>query len=97
MAGTRPGMTVVTQYVQSAVITGLVPVISLRKARPCSKNRDGQDKPGHDEGQPIHLIDVRLSGTCSARLPAPDVTSARRRHLGRPRPASPNTRRRFRL
>ena len=31
------------------VITGLVPVISLRKARPCPMNWDGRDKPGHDD------------------------------------------------
>jgi hypothetical protein len=29
-------------------MAGLVPAISIPKARPCSKNRDGRDKPGHD-------------------------------------------------
>jgi len=32
----------------SPVITGLVPVISLRMAKRCLMNRDGRDKPGHD-------------------------------------------------
>jgi hypothetical protein len=31
------------------VITGLVPVISMREVR-CLSNRDGRDRPGHDEG-----------------------------------------------
>jgi hypothetical protein len=31
------------------VMPGLVPGISLRKARPCQSNRDGRDKPGHDQ------------------------------------------------
>jgi hypothetical protein len=31
------------------VIAGLVPAISLRKAMPCHPDRDGRDKPGHDE------------------------------------------------
>jgi hypothetical protein len=28
---------------------GLVPGIPIRKARHCHMNRDGRDKPGHDE------------------------------------------------
>ena len=43
---TRPGMT--NGNVGMIVITGLVPVISLGRARPCHSNRDGRDKPGHD-------------------------------------------------
>jgi hypothetical protein len=31
------------------VITGLGPVIPLRRARPCVSKRDGRDKPGHDK------------------------------------------------
>ena len=31
------------------VITGLVPVIPLRRARPCLTKRDGRDDPGHDK------------------------------------------------
>jgi hypothetical protein len=31
------------------VITGLVPVIPLRLTMPCVPQRDGRDKPGHDE------------------------------------------------
>jgi hypothetical protein len=31
------------------VMAGLVPAISIRKARPCSPKRDRRDKPGDDE------------------------------------------------
>jgi hypothetical protein len=31
------------------VIAGLVPAIPIRVAQPCFGNRDGRDKPGHDE------------------------------------------------
>jgi hypothetical protein len=31
------------------VIAGLDPAIPIRRARPCIMNRDGRDKPGHDE------------------------------------------------
>ena len=48
---TRPGMT--NGNVGMIVITGLVPVISLGRARPCHTNRDGRDKPGHDSGDAI--------------------------------------------
>jgi hypothetical protein len=33
----------------SIVIAGLVPAIPIMKARPSLPNRDGRDKPGHDE------------------------------------------------
>jgi len=32
-------------------MAGLVPAISLRKARPCVPYRDRRDKPGDDEGE----------------------------------------------
>jgi hypothetical protein len=32
-------------------MAGLVPAISLRKARPCVRYRDRPDKPGDDEGE----------------------------------------------
>ena len=33
---------------QGIVVTGLVPATSLRRAKWCHMNRDGRDKPGHD-------------------------------------------------
>jgi hypothetical protein len=32
----------------TGVITGLAPVIPVSMARLCPLNRDGRDKPGHD-------------------------------------------------
>jgi hypothetical protein len=37
------------------VMAGLVPAISLRKARPCNPYRDRRDKPGDDDGEWIKL------------------------------------------
>jgi hypothetical protein len=41
-----------------AVIAGLVPVIPLRRARPCLAYRDGRDKPGHADGGAGHSVPV---------------------------------------
>ncbi|MBO1904901.1 hypothetical protein J4G37_08325 [Microvirga sp. 3-52] len=37
----------------SSVITGLAPVIPIRR-RGVSQDRDGRDKPGHDEAEAAH-------------------------------------------
>ena len=51
MAGAALSADVVSEYFgpRSFVMAGLVPAISLRKAMPCHPDRDGRDKPGHDE------------------------------------------------
>jgi hypothetical protein len=46
----------------SFVITGLVPVISLRSAIPCLLKRDGRDKPGHDDKN--RKRQVLATGSC---------------------------------
>ena len=43
------------------VITGLVPVIPIRMA-PRFSDRDGRDKPGHDEVEPESVIPGPRSG-----------------------------------
>ncbi len=43
-----PSATLRPEMTPSVVITGLVPVIPMRKPRR-SQDRDGRDKPGHDE------------------------------------------------
>ena len=62
MAGTSPAMTKGEVGTSSqSVITGLVPVIPF--VRHCLAERDGRDKPGHDEDK--HL--TRHSGTAGER------------------------------
>jgi lytic murein transglycosylase len=62
------------------VIAGLVPAISLRRARPCSLNRDSRDKPGHDgvwitwgQRRSVHarFIALSLSALTSVTFAAP--------------------------
>ena len=44
----RPGHDELLKAGPISVIAGLVPAISIRKARLCRLHRDGRDKPGHD-------------------------------------------------
>jgi hypothetical protein len=42
---------VISTQTSQFVMAGLVPAISLRKARLCVPDRDRRDKPGDDEGE----------------------------------------------
>jgi hypothetical protein len=43
------------------VITGLVPVIPIRRAQPCPTKRDRRDKPGDDNNLPVREVPIELA------------------------------------
>jgi hypothetical protein len=66
------------------VIAGLDPAISMPVAPQCHTNRDGRDKPGHD--------DVRVNGMCSNDQLRPRAASSASSTSQVEQSASPSTR-----
>ena len=50
-------------------MAGLVPAISLRKARSCAPYQDRRDKPGDDDEEHVELIGVRFSALTACKCP----------------------------
>src|SRR5690242_7885498 len=65
-------------------MAGLVPAISLRKARLCPPYRDRRDEPGDDDGEGGELIETRVSVI-------PVFGNVCRSSVDPPRPALPST------